>query len=490
MKADIVFTAIAFLAAFLVITGPVFAIDASEFALTATAGYYDEPIFVHYENPSWTPPTVNLTLDTGGLTLVSGDNPALGVTGNVYTWELSAAAPGTYNLNLTADDGNGSASNQLTLNLIARTDPQLAVSMTDTDNVTIGQSFNIAADLNNTGSGTAYGIGVYLDLLDANYTSPLSLPDIAGGGTDSVTFSVTPTKCAVYLATVRADYKNDAGEQMPSSFTNDIFEVIGPDLAVTKVNASEENPTEGAEITLYAFIKNIGQTDSTGFTVTFYKGDPANNDVIGTASSSNSLAPGEETSVSVDWTVSGCGALDIYAIVSSTECNPNNNQGSGSVNGTAVCGDGYCNGGETCSSCPQDCGECPPSPPGGGGWTGGGGGGPPATCIVDWNCSEWSSCSPQGVQTRVCQEIRGPCQPGIEEPEKPEEITECTYVIPEENVTFPEETVPEVLPEEKPVPGVFDSITGFITANAAPITGVVVVFIVVLVGAFIWRRRV
>src|SRR5271154_603463 len=27
---------------------------------------------------------------------------------------------------------------------------------------------------------------------------------------------------------------------------------------------------------------------------------------------------------------------------------------------TPVCGDGVCNGEETCSSCPCDCGQCPP----------------------------------------------------------------------------------------------------------------------------------
>lgn len=63
--------------------------------------------------------------------------------------------------------------------------------------------------------------------------------------------------------------------------------------------------------------------------------------------------------------------------------------------GTAslFCGDGTCNNGEDCSTCPADCGNC-----GGGG--GGGGGGAP-TNNDDWDCSDCGECI-DGTQECTC----------------------------------------------------------------------------------------
>lgn len=70
------------------------------------------------------------------------------------------------------------------------------------------------------------------------------------------------------------------------------------------------------------------------------------------------------------------------------------------------CGDGQCNNGETCQTCPQDCGQC--------------------TCVPYWSCTDWSDCV-GGEQTRTCtdlnscgttsgkpatlQSCQGPCTP-------------------------------------------------------------------------------
>ncbi|MBI5060861.1 MAG: hypothetical protein HZB67_00945 [Candidatus Aenigmarchaeota archaeon] len=61
------------------------------------------------------------------------------------------------------------------------------------------------------------------------------------------------------------------------------------------------------------------------------------------------------------------------------------------------CGDGSCNNGETCSSCSQDCGTCPPPKQ----TTSGGGGLASPTCTENWNCMSWSDCI-NGMQNRTC----------------------------------------------------------------------------------------
>jgi len=81
----------------------------------------------------------------------------------------------------------------------------------------------------------------------------------------------------------------------------------------------------------------------------------------------------------------------------------------------ASCGDGTCDTGETCSSCPADCGVCVSD-----GGTGGGG------CTYDWVCSDWypQPCSIDEVQQRVCVN-RGTCS-GTES--MPNDTRECIYI--------------------------------------------------------------
>ena len=85
-----------------------------------------------------------------------------------------------------------------------------------------------------------------------------------------------------------------------------------------------------------------------------------------------------------------------------------------------ICGEGLCTSGESCSSCPADCGQCTPpggGTTGGGGAVSGGGGGfagstntanrtntagsNQAACTQNMTCTDWMDCV-NGKQHRVC----------------------------------------------------------------------------------------
>jgi len=105
------------------------------------------------------------------------------------------------------------------------------------------------------------------------------------------------------------------------------------------------------------------------------------------------------------------------------------------------CGDGICNVNETCSTCPEDCGACPPS--------GGGGGGGGSSCTPKWECTAWTECLPEGKMTRTCTD-KNNCRTTAG---KPVESQSCNYVPPkttktqeEEKPTEEETTTEEVEP--------------------------------------------
>ena len=66
------------------------------------------------------------------------------------------------------------------------------------------------------------------------------------------------------------------------------------------------------------------------------------------------------------------------------------------MTGRVWCGDGQCNGGESCSSCSADCGSCPPPPGNGGGDNDGDGN----VCTPEWSCN-WGACI-NGVERKTC----------------------------------------------------------------------------------------
>lgn len=106
------------------------------------------------------------------------------------------------------------------------------------------------------------------------------------------------------------------------------------------------------------------------------------------------------------------------------------------------CGGGICNNGETCLTCPTDCGACPIAPPeeddDEGGSGGGGGGGISTTkteCTYDWVCSEWypQNCPKNEIQKKVCVN-KGTCDDTLGMPETEQE---CTFIETEISLREP-----------------------------------------------------
>jgi hypothetical protein len=91
--------------------------------------------------------------------------------------------------------------------------------------------------------------------------------------------------------------------------------------------------------------------------------------------------------------------------------------GGGNGGGTAsnYCGNLFCDIDETCESCPRDCGPCEETPPEEG-----------EQCVPDWSCSDWTECSPEGTQTRTCEDLNE-CEGAFTEPDTEQT---CVYTAP------------------------------------------------------------
>ena len=110
------------------------------------------------------------------------------------------------------------------------------------------------------------------------------------------------------------------------------------------------------------------------------------------------------------------------------------------------CGDSLCGSTESCSDCSGDCGACETPPSTGDGTEGegesaeqGGDGGGVRhaiggaerrvsaryqVCNEKWECSEWTICNKEGIQTRACKDVNT-CETFKK---KPNEVQNCVYV--------------------------------------------------------------
>ncbi len=87
--------------------------------------------------------------------------------------------------------------------------------------------------------------------------------------------------------------------------------------------------------------------------------DSYNNNICATRTNTGECCPvyiwPDGTHSCCDTTVNGSQVCH----TGNTGCSGSNGNGNNNQGNTATCGDGTCNGSETCGSCPQDCGACP-----------------------------------------------------------------------------------------------------------------------------------
>lgn len=143
----------------------------------------------------------------------------------------------------------------------------------------------------------------------------------------------------------------------------------------------------------------------------------------------------------------------------------------------AYCNDGICSGGETCSTCPGDCGVCPPAPSSDGGGGGGGGGSSSSaavitsTCVENWVCTEWSEIT-GACGTRTCTDSNK-CETIILKPTEKRDCEEKT-----------EETIVEAdIGQQQTRPGITGAVIGAL--DKAKIPGIII-FIILIVGVLIY----
>lgn len=187
------------------------------------------------------------------------------------------------------------------------------------------------------------------------------------------------------------------------------------------------------------------------------------------------------------------------------------------------CGDGICDSGESCSSCPGDCGSCDTgtdsgSDSGSSDNSGGSGGfmAPPSggdddsgedDCTENWSCTGWSECI-SGKQTRTCADSN---RCGTTE-EKPEEVRDCNVVevtdsCEEGETTCDGNTLMACSSDGKSWKIIEEceyrcteggcvsnnpfSFTGFMSAGNLPLIGGIVVLVIIATSLYllVFRRR-
>jgi hypothetical protein len=350
---------------------------------TKAALYTGDTTTASFVNLYLPPNAGNITLDISGapgITITAGSNPQdLVAFGSMANWDLYISSAGTKTITASMVDavtGATLCSNTTTFTVVPYAN--MTVSLSNLTSIVVNDPANFMVVLNSRGPGNATSIsGILMSSSGAAIApSTISLARLNAGLTSPSMHTVTPTACGTGdSVAITVSYRDENGVLMtPPAQASDSFNVVGSDMAFTTISATPSTFAAGATTTFSASVHNMGTTTAENVRVTFsVDGVAVSTQVLG------NILVGASATATYAYTTSVSGTHALTAsLAADHECSDANNIAPSvafTVTGgtpSPFCGDGSCNGAETCSSCSADCGSCSGGSGGGGGGGGGG----------------------------------------------------------------------------------------------------------------------
>ena len=181
------------------------------------------------------------------------------------------------------------------------------------------------------------------------------IASIPAGGSQSVSWTVKGEQASStpYTLTFTATGASSASNAQLSVLTPPFIEVSNQSCSSTSINVQQT-------VTISFILKNTGgDATNAQVSVADYNSDCLQL-VAGQASWSQDINAGGQVALSYDFNAIDACTETLLFQISSAYNDPNDY--SCTITTNAVCGDGYCSNGETCSNCSSDCGSCPTTP--------------------------------------------------------------------------------------------------------------------------------
>jgi hypothetical protein len=180
------------------------------------------------------------------------------------------------------------------------------------------------------------------------------IASIPAGSSKSVSWTVKGEQASStpYTLTFTATGASSSASVQLSVLTPPFIEVSNQSCSPTDINVQQT-------VTISFILKNTGG-DATNAQVDMDYNSDCFSIVTGQDPWSQDINAGGQVALSYDFNAIDAGTETITARISSAYNDPNDYSCTITVN--AVCGDGYCSNGETCSTCSTDCGSCPTTP--------------------------------------------------------------------------------------------------------------------------------